>query len=260
MRNKSFFLLIILIICACSHEAKVQDLNFCQQVKSKYESLGKPSKIIFVTSKDWKSTLANLEMWEMNKTFNWTKKGADKEVMIGKAGLALGLDWYHLAKRYKFPLKKEGDGKTPFGFYLLGSKFGKLPGQDFKQDENYILLNPGTECVDDVNSPYYNRIVETTLGNSIAQKQWNSSEKMFDEPLYQQGISINYSTRAASKSGSCIFLHLRDETKFGTAGCIATNKKHMDKIYQFALNFEPVMIAIITESFYPTVQECLLVN
>lgn len=252
---------VLFTLGSCSTKPKISELNLCQQIKSKYEQLGSPSKIIFALAPTWSSNRANLQLWVKNVDGEWVHQGRSIDAMIGRSGLGLGLDWYHLEKSFrKVALKKEGDGKTPFGMYLLGQKFGKLPAHEFKQNENYLELNEGTQCVDDPSSPYYSRIVETTKGNSIVEPNWKSFESMYKEPLYQQGIVIDYKTRASDRSGSCIFMHLENPASKGTAGCIALQKTHLDEIFEFAKDHEPVMLAIFTESFFKKHHECFLVN
>jgi L,D-peptidoglycan transpeptidase YkuD (ErfK/YbiS/YcfS/YnhG family) len=254
-------LLTVVFLVSCSSKQKISEQNLCQQLKSKYQELGSPSKIIFVLPKNWNSSRANLSFWQRDADNKWKKEEQEIDVMIGRSGLGLGLDWYHLQRFYKtVPLKKEGDGKTPFGMYLLGKKFGKLPAGDFNQTDNFIELNEGTKCVDDADSPYYSRIVETTKGAVLVEPTWKSAEDMYKEPFYQQGIVVDYRTKGVDKSGSCIFMHLENTSVKGTSGCIATQKVHLDKIYEFAKDYEPVMIALLTQGFFKLHQECLLVD
>ncbi len=251
----------LVLIASCTTESEISEQNMCQQLKSKYEELGSPSKIIFVLAPQWNSSRANLTLWQKKKGTDWTKHSQNIDVMIGRSGLGLGLEWYHLERLLKnAPLKHEGDGRSPFGLFLLGEKFGKLPATEFKQTENFIELNEGTLCVDDTQSPYYSRIVETTKSNNIVKADWKSAEVMYKEPFYQQGIVIDYTTKGSERSGSCIFMHLENSAVKGTSGCIATQKVHLDKIFQFAKDYEPVMIAILTESFFKKHSECLLIN
>ncbi len=259
---KSFISFIVFVaLTACSTKPKVAVQNLCDQFKSKYEQLGSPSKIILVLAPTWSSPRASLSLWDKKPGKEWNKQSKNMDVMIGRAGLGLGLDWYHLEKSFKeAPQKHEGDGKTPFGMFLLGRKFGKVPASEFKQTDNYIELNEGTMCVDDPESPYYSRIVETTKSNIIVQPNWKSAEVMFKEPFYQQGIVVDYPTSGSEKSGSCIFMHLENSAVKGTSGCIATQKVNLDKIFEFAKDNEPVMISLFTESFFKKHQECLLIN
>ena len=57
--------------------------------------------------------------------------------------------------------KKEGDGKTPKGIFKLGIAFGM---HDIKIDKSmkYIKINKNLYWIDDVNSKYYNKLVDLT--------------------------------------------------------------------------------------------------
>lgn len=248
------------LILSCTTDKKSTNNNLCQELKSKYLSLGSPQKIILVLSSNWVSPHATLSFWQKLEKNIWKKQEKNYTVSIGRNGLGLGDEWSNYKIGLNAPIKKEGDGKTPLGLFLLGRKFGKQPAEIFNQQENYLLLNQGTECVDDVESPYYNQIVETTQGNLLVTKNWKSSEAMMKEPLYDQGITVNYQSSASRKAGSCIFIHLEDSKKTGTSGCIAMDKKLLDKTYTFAANFESVELIIATEKFFQEYKTCLLVD
>jgi L,D-peptidoglycan transpeptidase YkuD (ErfK/YbiS/YcfS/YnhG family) len=257
---KKIIFSFLLFLISCSHEKAINQKNLCQELKSTYAGLGSPNKSIVVTSPNTISPFAKLSMWIKDSSGVWKKSTEDFNVHIGKNGMGLGYGATHYNIDRQYPIKKEGDGKTPMGQFLLGKKFGKKTAAHFKQTENYFEINQGTECVDDVNSPYYNRIVETTEGSLLVEKNWKSSEIMMKEPLYEQGIVVNYQSNAEKKAGSCIFMHLKDEKKVGTSGCIAMEKNILDKVFEFAKNLEPVMLVTTTQEFFEKNQSCILVD
>lgn len=73
--------------------------------------------------------------------------------------------------------KREGDGKTPTGIYSFGQAFGVAgnPGTS----RGWLQVNNNHYWVDDVNSPYYNKLVDA----SQTGIQWSSAEHLID-PRY----------------------------------------------------------------------------
>ena len=84
---------------------------------------------------------------------------------------------------------REGDGRSPAGVFALGTAFGyashALPGLKMP----YLSLSPSIECVDDIASRHYNRIVD----RSVVAPDWNSSEHMRNTgKSYRWGIVIDH--------------------------------------------------------------------
>lgn len=108
--------------------------------------------------------------------------------------------------------KREGDGKSPAGVFALSSAFGYAPQPLRGSRMPYLNLTSSTECVDDVHSKYYNRIVD----RSLVTPDWNSSEHMRDAgESYRWGIIVDHNRIVAGDNnppepagGSCVFLHI----------------------------------------------------
>ena len=121
--------------------------------------------------------------------------------------------------------KREGDGKTPTGIYGFGQAFGvaKNPGTP----RGWLQVNNNHYWVDDVNSPYYNKLVDA----SQTGIQWNSAEHLIGYPTaYKYAIAVNYNTACTAGVGSAIFLHC--STGGSTAGCISVSQSNMVRILQ----------------------------
>jgi L,D-peptidoglycan transpeptidase YkuD (ErfK/YbiS/YcfS/YnhG family) len=123
-------------------------------------------------------------------------------------------------------VKKEGDGKAPVGVFALGNAFGYAPQPMQGVKMHYLNLTPSIECVDDIGSKYYNRVVD----RSVVAPDWKSSEHMRSaSELYRWGIVVGHNgivTEAnliptAPGGGSCIFLHIWRSPGQGTGGCTA---------------------------------------
>ena len=121
--------------------------------------------------------------------------------------------------------KREGDGKTPTGIYSFGQAFGVAgnPGTS----RGWLQVNNNHYWVDDVNSPYYNKLVDA----SQTGIQWSSAEHLIGYPTaYRYAIAVNYNTACTPGAGSAIFLHC--STGGSTAGCISVSQSNMIRILQ----------------------------
>jgi hypothetical protein len=92
----------------------------------------------------------------------------------------------------------------------------------------YQQITATTEAIDDPQSRYYNRIVDRA---AIADPDWSSSESMLRVGgPYRCGIMIEHNWRPRPGLGSCIFLHVWDSARRGTAGCIAVSSAHLEQL------------------------------
>jgi D-alanyl-D-alanine dipeptidase len=97
------------------------------------------------------------------------------------------------------------------------------------------MLTESIECVDDVNSKYYNRIVD----RSAVAADWNSSEHMRDVgESYRWGMVVDFDGTIAGPNrkapepgaGSCVFLHIWHDQNQGTAGCTAMTQTNLETL------------------------------
>ncbi len=148
--------------------------------------------------------------------------------------------------------KKEGDKQTPVGTFELGLLFGTHKKEilkrnyildceekksvsilDYKEkinnnifNYNYIEINKNLYWVDDVKSKYYNKLVDI----SNVEKDWDSAEHLISyKNEYEYAIEIKINPKNIRGKGSATFLHC--STGKPTAGCIAIDKKYMEKIF-----------------------------
>ncbi len=138
--------------------------------------------------------------------------------------------------------KKEGDLKTPIGVFDLDFAFGinDNPGTGL----DYVKLSDTMYWVDDVDSEYYNKLVDI----SKTDADFNSGEHMIDYPgLYDYGIAVGYNKECVSGRGSAIFLHCKDKIKDHTCGCIAVDKAFMVEILKAINEYDKPIIAILDD-------------
>lgn len=179
----------------------------------------------------------------------WEQTLEESPVAIGRNGLAWGRGLHTEKAAKKFPIKKEGDGKSPAGVFTLSSVFGyksEVEWGGFKMP--YLRLNKMIECIDDATSKNYNSIVS----NDSLEIDWSSSEKMASMGVfYELGVTVDHNKNPMKNgAGSCIFLH-NWKTPFGTtAGCTAMDPENMKKT-AFWLDAEKAPIFIqLTEKQY----------
>ncbi|MFQ5582903.1 MAG: L,D-transpeptidase, partial [Calditrichia bacterium] len=145
---------------------------------------------------------------------------------------------------------KEGDGKSPAGVFELGTVFGFAPAEQMKGlHMPYLQITESMECVDDVRSKYYNRILDR---RQVENPDWQSSEKMRKIfPEYELGVVVNYNTREPEAGiGSCIFLHIRGGPDKPTSGCTAMSTGAMKKLAFWLDGKKHPVIVQLTKPLY----------
>ena len=121
------------------------------------------SQIIYV-KKESKNAILTL--------YDNDRKIIDTSAFIGKNGMTT--------------LKKEGDKKTPIGEFDLGITFG-IHNMELDKEVTYIKINKNLYWVDDINSIYYNKLVDI----SKVDKKWITAEHLIDYPIeYEYGVEI----------------------------------------------------------------------
>lgn len=146
--------------------------------------------------------------------------------------------------------KREGDNRTPSGFYKLGPAFGYTP--DTFTNLRFVELTENHYWVDDPNSPNYNQLV-------IQKPQKESAEKMKrQDGLYKYGLVIQYNTDPVEKNkGSAIFIHVEKGVNEPTAGCVSISEISIkallewietDSLYVFLSNERPTDLDSIAKA------------
>jgi D-alanyl-D-alanine dipeptidase len=198
------------------------------------------TQLIVVVTSSWGAVEGQLQRFERTAVHEpWCRFGKPIPIVVGRNGLGWGIDLVAAddlnLRLASDPVKKEGDGKSPAGIFDLGTVFGysaqPLPGLKFP----YLTLTESIECVDDVNSKYYNRIVD----RSAVAADWNSSEHMRDVgESYRWGIVVDHNRTIAKRNqkapepggGSCVFLHIWHDHNQGTAGCTAMTQSDLETL------------------------------
>ncbi|HKX83063.1 MAG TPA: L,D-transpeptidase family protein [Pyrinomonadaceae bacterium] len=204
---------------------------------------------VVVTTPSWTATQGTARLFERRSSRSrWMQKGDSFPIVVGRTGLAWDIG---SAPEAASEFKKEGDGKSPAGLMPLTSSFGS--GETMGR-LTYTKLTESTECVDDVNSSFYNRIVNRM---QVGNFDWKSSEKMLAVgPEYELGIFVAYNSYPVRKGdGSCIFLHVWKHAESATSGCTAMEKANLERVLAWADPKKNPYLVQLTEGEYKTRQK-----
>jgi L,D-peptidoglycan transpeptidase YkuD (ErfK/YbiS/YcfS/YnhG family) len=180
---------------------------------------------------------------------DWRSLGDAIPVVLGRNGLGIGIG-LHEIEPGPVPEKREGDGKSPAGVFRLSSVFGfASPDEAGFRGIPYVQVAIDLECVDDVDSEYYNRIVRR---GAVTEVDWASSERMRAVgAAYETGIVVDHNAGDPQRGGgSCIFLHNWTGPKDTTAGCTAMAPAELTAIARWIrADRDPVLVQL-TEAMY----------
>lgn len=185
-------------------------------------------QLLVITTENWEEKSGYMRLFEKaSQDEQWILMGAPIPVVVGKSGMAWGIGLNDLISNQSF-IKSEGDLRSPAGIFSLGPVFGFLPRSQMAHLKmDYLELNEFIEAVDDPLSNFYNCIVDSREVIS----DWNSSEKMREEPLYEIGLVINHNfPQPKPGKGSAIFFHRWRNRNAGTAGCTAMSQDNLEKL------------------------------
>jgi D-alanyl-D-alanine dipeptidase len=243
VKGQTFVVFALFLFC-------IVNVTDAQQPKNKVPFLKPPEKdhykksrqMVLVITKDWNAVQGKLQRYE-RKGKDWKAVGDAFDIVVGRNGLAWGTGLHE--NQNQEPNKREGDGKSPAGIFVLSSVFGFAK----KEEANWLRLPythviESTECVDDTKSNHYNRIVDKF---QVGNFDWDSSEKMLQVgEQYRWGIFVDHNTYPRVKGdGSCIFLHIWANSTTGTSGCTAMESANMDTLLKWLdKNRRPVLVQL----------------
>ncbi len=224
---KHLFLTILLGVLSLAINAQVKKPN-PPPVKIPFtESL----QAVVVTTSGPSAIQGKARLFERKSTRSkWKKIGDEFPIVVGRSGLAWSSD--SVPEPAVEPIKKEGDGKSPAGIFPLTFAFGR-PDKPGDVKLSYTKLENYSECVDDVSSSHYNRLVDRL---KVGNFDWRSSEKMLEVgPQYDLGLFVAHNSYPVRRGdGSCIFLHVWQDASTGTSGCTAMRRDDLKRILAWA--------------------------
>lgn len=141
-------------------------------------------------------------------------------------------------------MKREGDGCSPAGVFVLPLAFGAaLPEEVSWVRMPYLQTTDTLHGIDDPRSRFYNQIVDSAL----VEPDWAVSETMNREDgLYRWGVFVGHNPGGEPGGGSCIYLHLWRGQGQGTAGCTAMSEGDMkDLLAWLDLGCAPCLVQYV---------------
>ncbi len=220
MKKISLISLTLLFLTACSTVTTKEPNSKTSKI---INIPNETSQLLVVTTENWSTKDGVLQRYE-KKNNHWQKVGEFINIVLGRNGLGWGKGLHATPKNAKY-LKKEGDGKAPAGLFSLTNAFGYTP-TNFKMHFPYDVYNTTDHCVDDSTSQWYNQIIDS---NTITNDYKSFEHMKLKNELYKYGIVVNHNPQKIAQAGSCIFIHIKNKSNQGTAGCTAMNE---DKIVQ----------------------------
>jgi len=241
-----FLVAIVLLTFFASPHVAAKNQN--KKIVFPFDSL----QMVLVITPNLNASSGIIHFFEREHTFApWNPVNKPEKVVVGKNGLGWEPNLHALG--YKAATKKEGDGKAPAGIFYLSSIFGYALAKKMSHLKMpYLHTNNTLVCVDDANSVFYNRIVDSSF---LKKKDWKSHEKMKrNDDLYRLGVVVDYNLFPTIKGkGSCIFLHIwrgKGSSVKPTLGCTAMVPRLMEKlILWLELDKKPVLVQLPQSEF-----------
>lgn len=219
----------------------------------------KSLQAVVVTTADWTAKTGKARLFERKDVRSkWKTVGDEFAIVVGENGIAIGADaptdiWQKDATSLLPLIKKEGDGRAPAGMFPLTAAFG-TGTKPSALEMPYTKVVDYTECVDDVRSHFYNRIVNRM---QVGDFDWKSSEKMLAVgEQYSLGLFVGYNSFPVVKgNGSCIFLHIWKDAASGTAGCTAMERRDLERILAWTVAARNPYLIQMPEAEYKKFQK-----
>ncbi len=186
-------------------------------------------QLVIAVTDSWDDLAATVYRFEQSDG-KWLRVGAGAPAVVGERGLAW--DPTVPGRDPGQPVKREDDLRAPVGIFALSTAMGFSHGRPVGVTFPFRAIEPGTHCVDDPASRYYNRIVaERELPGPTAEL-WRSSERMWQVPdLYRLLLVVSYNGgNPLPGGGSCIFMHIWRGPGRATTGCTALAENALAEI------------------------------
>jgi L,D-peptidoglycan transpeptidase YkuD (ErfK/YbiS/YcfS/YnhG family) len=199
-------------------------------------------QLVVVVSADWDAASGTLRRFDRAPGGGWKEAGLAEPVNLGRTGLAWGRG---LHPDIPGAQKREGDGRAPAGLFRLPGAFGYEPRT---AGLAFTVATASLECVDDVASPSYNRLVDT----AGRPADWTSSERMRrDDALYSLGVLVDHNVApVVAGAGSCIFMHVWRGPARPTAGCTSMDPEAVERLVGWLeSSASPVLVQLPVDEY-----------
>lgn len=228
------------------------NLSFnCQTNKIKSPIPNTSDQMLLVIAEENTATKGILRLFQRDsQTQEWQPASEKIPVVLGRNGLSWGRGLHTITDSLNLPANKEGDGRSPAGVFTLGTAFGYAPTDSmFHLKILYLHITEAIECVDDLNSAFYNHLVSRS---ELKACDWQSSEKMSEMGVYYElGVFINQNANPViNGDGSCIFLHNWSTPDETMAGCTAMAPENMEIVVNWLDDSKnPLLVQLTRRAF-----------
>lgn len=190
--------------------------TFIDSITFQYDSLiGDCQQLLVVYNTQAASIVSELKVYEKGDE-GWTAVDSlCGPCNIGRKGFAA------------YGKKAEGDGKSPTGIFTITHYFSRFPSFTAKLEK--IKVTQNTVWVDDPKDKLYNTYCEQSTTHPHKGERLIRKDGQYD---YVMVINYNTEERKPYK-GSAIFFHVWTRLGGGTAGCVAVEKQHIRKIFNW---------------------------
>ena len=178
-------------------------------------------------------------------------------VVIGRNGLGWGIGLHSVGDIDPAePVKREGDGKSPMGAFVLPNAFGYLLPDSVETRLPYTQSDGDLICVDDTGSGFYNMVVNLREKELDPDSLKSHEDMLRRDDLYKYVIVVGHNTNPSTGfsrqagGGSCIFIHCWGGPQSHTDGCTAMAEEDMRRLLQWLDPLQkPVLVQLTRKSY-----------
>ena len=217
-------LLVLFSVMTSSFVSASSDLDIKTLLSTHENNIKQSTQMLIVIDN-------NSLFFNQRKVYAFEKKSGEWKVAFEPFDAVIGKNGFAPAGK-----KREGDGKTPSGAFLLQMTFGYEKAIKTKMPYRQVLVDD--IWIDDPKADDYNRWVKKTATRTASYERMRR-----DDDLYKYGIVIEYNTNPVVKGhGSAIFFHVWRGKGIPTKGCVAVSEQDIVKILAW---LDPIALPVI---------------
>lgn len=186
------------------------------------------TQLITVRTASWDAPEGTLRRYAREGSA-WRELGSPIAIVLGRSGLGWGrgLHGEGAPAGLDGEEKREGDGRSPAGLFRLGTTLGYAASPPAGAVAPYVAMTSTLQCVEDVTSAHYNRIVD----RASTPVDWDGDDRLLrDDGLYEYLVFVeqNVDPAPVPGRGSCILLHVASDRP--TAGCTSMARADLERL------------------------------